>query len=160
MIRGGWPVSLQRRRRQPMDRITMQTPPIDARALAQSGVDALRRGDPHKAGEAFEGVVAAGVDDATICLGLAYACRSLTEYSAAHAAVDKALALEPRNPRALILKADCLAAEGDERAASSFYLAAIKAAPPAEELPLELRQGLSQPHAMTERYAATFATIL
>jgi tetratricopeptide (TPR) repeat protein len=138
----------------------MQTPPIDARALAQSGVDALRRGDPHKARESFERVVAAGLADATTCLGLAYACRSLKEYSAAHAAVDKALALEPRNPRALILKADYLAAEGDERAASSFYLAAIKAAPPADQLPLELRQELGRAQATCERYAAKFESFL
>ncbi len=138
----------------------MQTPPIDARALAQSGVDALRRGDPHKARESFERVLAAGLADATTCLGLAYACRSLKEYSAAHAAIDKALALEPRNPRALILKADHLAAEGDERAASSFYLAAIKAAPPADQLPLELRQELGRAQAMCERYAAKFESFL
>ena len=138
----------------------MQTPPIDARALAQSGVDALRRGDPHKARESFERAVAAGLADATTCLGLAYACRSLKEYSAAHAAIDKALALEPRNPRALILKADHLAAEGDERAASSFYLAAIKAAPPADQLPLELRQELGRAQAMCERYAAKFESFL
>ena len=138
----------------------MQTPPIDARALAQSGVEALRRGDPHKARESFERVLAAGLADATTCLGLAYACRSLKEYSAAHAAIDKALALEPRNPRALILKADHLAAEGDERAASSFYLAAIKAAPPADQLPLELRQELGRAQAMCERYAAKFESFL
>ncbi len=138
----------------------MPTPPIDARALAQSGVDALRRGDPHKARESFERAVAAGLADATTCLGLAYACRSLKEYSAAHAAIDKALALEPRNPRALILKADHLAAEGDERAASSFYLAAIKAAPPADQLPLELRQELGRAQAMCERYAAKFESFL
>ena len=138
----------------------MQTPPIDARALAQSGVDALRRGDPHKARESFERAVAAGLADATTCLGLAYACRSLKEYSAAHAAIDKALALEPRNPRALILKADHLAAEGDERAASSFYLAAIKAAPPADQLPLELPQELGRAQAMCERYAAKFESFL
>ncbi|HYS57648.1 MAG TPA: aspartyl/asparaginyl beta-hydroxylase domain-containing protein [Burkholderiales bacterium] len=138
----------------------MQTPPIDARALAQSGVEALRRGDPHKARESFERAVAAGLADATTCLGLAYACRSLKEYSAAHAAIDKALALEPRNPRALILKADHLAAEGDERAASSFYLAAIKAAPPADQLPLELRQELGRAQAMCERYAAKFESFL
>src|SRR6266571_4501324 len=138
----------------------MQTPPIDARALAQSGVEALRRGDPHKARESFERAVAAGLADATTCLGLAYACRSLKEYSAAHAAIDKALALEPRNPRALILKADHLAAEGDERAAASFYHVAVRIAPPAHELPAELRGELGRAQTMCERYAAQYEAFL
>ncbi|HEY3242350.1 MAG TPA: hypothetical protein VGM03_03280, partial [Phycisphaerae bacterium] len=122
----------------------MQMQIIDARALAQSGAEALRRGDPRKARESFERIVAAGQADAATCLGLAHACRSLNEHSAAHAAIDKALALEPRNLRALILKADHLAAEGDERAASSFYMAAVKSAPPPNELPLDLRHELGR----------------
>ena len=135
-------------------------PPIDARALAQSGIEALRRGDPRKARESFERIVAAGQADAATCLGLAYACRSLKEHSAAHAAVDKALALEPRNLRALILKADHLAAEGDERAASSFYMAAVKSAPPPNQLPLDLRNELGRAQSMCERYAAQFESFL
>jgi tetratricopeptide (TPR) repeat protein len=134
----------------------MQMQIIDARALAQSGAEALRRGDPRKARESFERIVAAGQADAATCLGLAHACRSLNEHSAAHAAIDKALALEPRNLRALILKADHLAAEGDERAASSFYMAAVKSAPPPNELPLDLRHELGRAQAMSERYAARF----
>jgi aspartate beta-hydroxylase len=135
-------------------------PPIDARALAQTGIDALRRGDPRKARESFERIVAAGQADASTCLGLAYACRSLKEHSAAHAAVDKALALDPRNLRALILKADHLAAEGDERAASSFYMAAVKSAPPANQLPVELRDELGRAQTMCQRYAARFEAYL
>ena len=138
----------------------MQMQISDARALAQSGVEALRRGEPRKARESFERIVAAGQADAATCLGLAYACRSLNEHSAAHAAIDKALALEPRNLRALILKADHLAAEGDERAASSFYMAAVKSAPPPDQLPLDLRQELSRAQAMCQRYAARFEAYL
>jgi len=138
----------------------MQMPPVDARALAQSGVEALRRGDPRQARESFERIVAAGQADAATCLGLAYACRGLNEHAAAHAAVDKALALEPRNLRALILKADHLAAEGDERAASSFYMAAIKSAPAPDQLPADLRHELSRAEAMCRRYAARFETYL
>ena len=138
----------------------MHVPPIDARTLAQSGIEALRRGDPRKARESFERIVAAGQADAAACLGLAYACRSLNEHSAAHAAVDKALALEPRNLRALILKADHLAAEGDERAASSFYMAAVKSAPPPNQLPLDLLNELGRAQSMCERYAAQFEAYL
>jgi aspartate beta-hydroxylase len=138
----------------------MQMSPIDVRAHAQSGVEALRRGDPRKARESFERIVAAGQADASTCLALAHACRALKEDAAAHAAVDKALALEPRNLRALILKADHLAAEGDERAAASFYHVAVRIAPPAHELPAELRGELGRAQTMCERYAAQYEAFL
>ncbi len=139
---------------------TMHTPTMDARSLAQSGVAALQRGDARKARETFERIVAAGLADASVCLGLAHACRGLSDSAAAVAAVDKALALEPRNFRALILKADYLAGLNNARAASSFYLAAVKAAPPANQLPPDLRSELSRAQAMCERYAGQFEVFL
>ena len=84
----------------------------------------------------------------------------LKDRPAALAAVDRALALEPGNLRALILKADLLAAEGDDRAASSFYLAALKSAPPPEQLPADLRGELGRAQALCARYAAQFEVFL
>ena len=138
----------------------MHTPPIDALALEQSAIEALRRGDARKARETFERIVAAGSADSSACLGLAYACRSLKDPAAALAAVDKALALEPRNLLALIFKADHFASTGDARAASSFYLAAVKSTPPAAQLPAELREELGRAQVMCERYAAQLQAIL
>ncbi len=140
--------------------MTIPIPPAEARALARSGAEALRRGDPRKARESFERIVAAGLADAETCLGLAHACHAMKEYAAALAAVDQALALEPRNPRALILKADHLAAEGDERAAASFYVAAIKSAPTPDQIPPDLRRELARAQAACARYAAQFETYL
>jgi hypothetical protein len=54
------------------------------------------------------------------------------------AAIDRALAADPRNVRALIAKADHFAAAGDSRSASAFYLAALRAAPPADKIPPDL----------------------
>jgi aspartate beta-hydroxylase len=133
---------------------------MDASTLARLGVDALRRGDPRAARESFERILASGNADASACLGLAYACRSLKDNPASRAAVEKALALEPRNLRALILKADHLAEDGDARAASAFYLDAIKAAPPADQLPTDLRNELTRAQAMCDRYAAQFEAFL
>src|SRR6266536_6516537 len=48
----------------------MSLPPVDARALAQSGADALRRGDARMARESFERIVAAGQADVSVCLAL------------------------------------------------------------------------------------------
>src|SRR5712675_1497103 len=95
----------------------MHHSPSDARAHARSCIEALRKGDVRQARESFERVVAAGQADASAYLGLAYACTGLKDHPAAVAAVDRALALEPRNLGALIMKADYLAALGDARAA-------------------------------------------
>jgi len=138
----------------------MQSSPIDARALRESGVEALRRGDPHAAREAFERIVAAGRADASACIGLAYACRSLNDKAASLAAVDKALSLEPRNLRALILKADHLAEAGDARSAAAFYTAATRSAPPADQLPSDLRRELERAQGMCDHYAAQFEAFL
>ena len=138
----------------------MHAPPTDTRSLARSGVEALRRGDARAARDSFERIVATGQADASACVGLAYACRSLKDSAASKAAVDKALALEPRNLRALILKADHLADEGDARAASSFYLAAVKAAPPADQLPADLRKELDRAQAMCDHFAQEFEAVL
>jgi hypothetical protein len=133
---------------------------IDVRALVRSGNEALRRGDPHGARESFERLVAAGLADVDTWLGLAYACRGLKEYAAARAAVERALALEPRNLRALILKGDHLAAEGDERAAASFYLSAVRAAPPPSQASADLRAELARAESMCEHYASKFEATL
>ncbi len=138
----------------------MSSPSIDARALAQSGADALRRGDARTARETFERIVAAGAADVSVCLGLTYACQRLNDKAAAMAAVDRALALEPRNLRALILKADQLAELGDERGASSFYQFAIRIAPPPNEMPAALRDELARAQAACDRYAGQFETFL
>src|SRR5882762_11280500 len=138
----------------------MHQPPSDARAHAQSGIEFLRKGDVRKARESFERVVAAGQADASAYLGLAYACAGLKDHPAARAAVDRALALEPRNLPALIMKADYLAALGDARAASSFYRAAVGIAPPADQLPADLRSELARAEAMCGRYAAQFSAYL
>ena len=76
------------------------------------------------------------------------------------AAADKALELEPGNLRALILKADHFAEIGDARAASSFYQVALKSAPPADQLPRDLRADLARAQAMCARYAGDFESFL
>jgi len=135
----------------------MHHPSSDARA---QGIEALRKGDARKARESFERVVAAGQADASAYLGLAYACAGLKDGRATLAAVDRALALEPRNLRALMMKADHLAAAGDARAASSFYRAVVSTAPPADQLPADLRNELARAQAMCARYAAQFEAFL
>ena len=138
----------------------MPTPPLNVRALGQSGLEALKRGDSRSARSAFEKILAEGQADASVCLALAYACRSQKDPGAALDAVDKALAQEPRNLRALIFKADLLDEIGDTHAASSYYLAAVKTAPSPDTLPPDLRDEVAHAQAMCDRYARKFETFL
>ena len=123
-----------------------------ARALAEAGVLALRKGDAANAKHLFEQIITLGAADASAFLGLAYACRRLNDSAATVNALDNALLLEPKNLRALIFKADHLAAVGDERAAVSFYLAAARiAAASTEPLPPDLQNEVARAQAMCEQ---------
>ena len=138
----------------------MARAPIDAQALAQSGADALRRGDARTARASFERVIDSGQANARSYIGLADACRRLGDAPPALAAVDKALSTEPRNLVALILKADLLVGLGDTRAAASFYQFAVRVAPPADEMPAALRDEVNRARTMCERYAGEFGAFL
>jgi len=86
--------------------------PIDARALAQAAVTALREGRHAEARRMFGQLAASGRADASVHLGLAYACLGTGDARAALAATERVLALEPGNLRALLLKADHLLRSG------------------------------------------------
>ncbi|HET7204738.1 MAG TPA: aspartyl/asparaginyl beta-hydroxylase domain-containing protein [Steroidobacteraceae bacterium] len=134
----------------------MNAPPHDGRALARAGADALRRGDGRAARELFTQATAVAPRDPGALLGLAYACRYQRDHAAAGAAADRVLALEPRNVRALVIKADSLEAAGDVKAASAFYLAALRAAPPPDQAPPDLAQELGRARAQAEQHARRY----
>lgn len=138
----------------------MSSPTFDARAITQIGFEALNRGDARKARESFERVIAAGEADAAVHAALGYACVRLDDKSAALAAAEKALAIDPRNLRALIVKGDHFAEMGDGRAAASFYQFLLKIAPPPNQLPADLRSDLVRAKEMCARYAGDFESFL
>jgi aspartate beta-hydroxylase len=134
-------------------------------ALAKSGIAALLQGDAHAARTTLDKLLATGAIDATSCVALAYACRALQDTPAMHAAIERALALEPRNLRALIFKADRLHEAGDSRAASAFYLTAVKSAAqlktlPTDPFPNSLPQALDHAQARCNQYALDFEQFL
>ncbi len=133
---------------------------LDASNLRKIGAEALRRGDAKAARDSFERLVEADQADINIWLALAGSCGRLGDLPAAHAAADKALALDAGNLRALIVKADLLAHEGDTRAASSFYLNAVRLAPPPNQLTADLRGDIERANAMCQRYAREFEGFL
>ena len=102
--------------------------PAEAEALVRDSVAALQRGDAAAARAALERVTATGRANAQIWLILATALRRLGDRVAEERALDEVLKLEPRAIRALILKGDLKADASDDRGASSFYKAALRAA--------------------------------
>lgn len=131
----------------------MESRPKDPRSLARDGMQALRAGDARRARESFEAIAAAGADDASTCTGLALACRRMEDGPAALAAIDRALAQDPRNLRALIVKADLLDWMGDAGAASSHYMAAVTYARAAGQLPPDIVPEVARAQAQCERFA-------
>ncbi len=120
----------------------------------------MRRGDAPEARACLEQAVAAGAADASTLLGLAQACRALKDDAGTRAAIDRVLAMEPRNPIALIMKADCLAETGDDRAASAFYTAAVRSAPPPAQRSPQMVQELQRAQAMCQQYAERYKRYL
>ena len=85
-------------------------------------------------------------------------------HSADLEAADRALAANPRDPRALIAKGDALADLGDGRAAASFYSSALRAAGDGKGLTAEqvaeLRRAQVAVQAQAQQFEAHLATSL
>jgi hypothetical protein len=128
----------------------------DLEAVARSGVAALQRGDAAGARSAFAQVQAAGRDTHQLRLLLAQACTAIGDALGAHAALDRVLADEPTNLYALILRGDLYDAAGDERAAVSWYQAALDQAPRAGNLPPDLLARLRGAEAAAKRASDAF----
>jgi aspartate beta-hydroxylase len=103
-------------------------PSIDRNAAFAAGKAALDAGDAKAARGHFESIVQGGRADVAAYVALAVACQRLDGAGAVDVAVGRALALEPRNLQALLIRADRLAATGDLRAAAAFYGAAVQVA--------------------------------
>lgn len=88
-------------------------------------------------------------------LALSKSERTSGSLNASLAAIDKALALQPRNAVALLMKADLLAELGDIRGSVSFYSAVTKVAASGSSSPLESAEA-RRAASMVERYAKEF----
>lgn len=121
--------------------------PLDVGSLTRSAHEALSRGEAERARALLEQVVAAGRATVETWLALAHAAMLRRDPDGKIAAIDRALALAPRDLRALIAKADHLAAAGDQRAAAAYYSTALQYAPPPDQLPPNLRDALARARA-------------
>lgn len=138
----------------------MSGAPLDDRAQAQAAVAALREGRHAEARRRFELLVAGGRADATVHLGLAYACLGTGDPGASLAATERALALDPGNLRALLLKADHLQRSGDPRAAATHYQAVVTAAAAQGQLPPDLAREVARARSMCQRHTGQFEAAL
>ncbi len=124
--------------------------------LSQAGHDALRRGNLPEARRLLGQLLQTGRAPAADSLALASVCRQLGDMQGATVALDRLLALEPRNFRGLIMRGDIYAAQDDARSASAFYVAAIQVAPPANQLALDAAQDLRRVQAIVQKNAADY----
>jgi len=129
----------------------MNNPSAEHQAQVSQAVAALQRGDGKTARETFERVIAAGYSDTSVWLGLAFACARLGDEAATLDAVDRSLALEPRNLRAILFKADFLERQGQGRRALEYFQQALKLAENAGQLPADIAQGLQRAQAAFAR---------
>jgi aspartate beta-hydroxylase len=113
-------------------------------ALTQQAVTALQAGESKKARELFEKVVASGLADTSVWLGLAFACAQSGDNAKTLDAVNTSIELEPQNLRAIIFKADHLLHLGDSRNAIEIYQQALQLASGSSNLPGDVQQGLKR----------------
>ena len=95
----------------------------------------------------------------TALLKLARDCRDRGDTAGQAAALDRLLATDQRNIPALIQRADLFAAAGDARSASSFYLMAIRSAPPSG-VSREIAVELARAKQACERFALEYQEFL
>ncbi|MET0535321.1 MAG: aspartyl/asparaginyl beta-hydroxylase domain-containing protein [Steroidobacter sp.] len=125
--------------------------PDEIRRLAEAGTAALQVGDARTARKHFEQIVATGQANAGVWLALALACNALGDQVAMLPALERALALDPHNIRALVMKGDHLVNTGQARSATAFYAAAVSAAAQARSLPPGLVPIAKHAEAMYQR---------
>ena len=120
----------------------MSQAPVDIADLTRKAQEALSRGDAGQARSMLQDVIAAGRADATTWLAMAHVALLQKDDGAKVAAIDRALAIAPRDVRVLIAKADHLTMQGDQRGAAVYYSTALQHAPSPESAPPGLRDAL------------------
>lgn len=97
--------------------------------LTRQGITALRQGDAAQARSCFASVASTPPPgESPPWFLLAQACQALGDLEGQDQALTALLGAEPRHLGGLLLMARCKAAQGDSRAASSFYTTALAVA--------------------------------
>ncbi len=102
--------------------------------LGKAGMEAMRKGDAAGARAAFDAIIADGGGDAETWLASAIAREAMGDTTSMLEALDQVFKLDNQNPRALLMKGDYLAKNGDRRAALAFYNVLNQIVPDPEQL--------------------------
>lgn len=108
-----------------MVNMALQRAPDQPIVLNAAGGHFMRVADPRRARELFQKAIAADPKSKVLWLNLAGACRALGDASAEIAAIDQALALEPRYVAALLQKGELMERNGQAKAAFFYFEAAL-----------------------------------
>jgi aspartate beta-hydroxylase len=117
---------------------------LDVRQAVAAGFAALRRADPQAALAVFSRVAASPQADASAWYGLSLVQRKIGTAAEEGAALERALALDPRHLPSLIAMGDWYVRDQDVRAATSYYRLALQLTAGQANLPAELRAELQR----------------
>ncbi len=123
--------------------------PDHAVALTQLGQAAFKQGDFATARKVFERAAAADGSKPRHWINVALACQQTKDDAAEEAALFKALAVDPQDLLALVLRGAMFERQGKAGQAAAAYGAAATVSPPLDRLSPELRPAVT--HAMNYR---------
>lgn len=131
----------------------------ELQAAWREGARALREGRAAEAAALFQRIVEAGDANAAVWTGVAMARHALGDGPGERQALEQVLRLEPRNIRALLMRADNYAAANEDKAAASFYDAVVKLAGAGAVNP-GFQAEVERAKHMLERYAEAYGASL
>lgn len=132
----------------------------DKSARGAAGMAALNAGDPATARRHFQAIIDAGGADETVWLAFALAASALKDADAANDALDRVLASQPSNLRAIVMKGDLLWDQKDHRGASTFYSRALSLVEGQADLPAAAAAELARIRTRQDEYRTALDTHL
>ena len=138
----------------------LELDPMHERSLAALGQLAFRKGDLEAARAAFQRLVTASGKDPQPWLNLALACRGLRDEKGEEDALVGALAADPADLLALILRGNLYERQARTHEAARAYGAAATVAPPMDQLHADLRPAVGHALAYRKRYDEECAAFL
>ena len=117
--------------------------PNHPQVLNSAGGHMQRTGNSARARELYQRAIAIDPKSKVLWLNLATACRSLADTGAEAAALERALALEPRYVAALLHRADLMERLGNPKAAALAFGAALDSIPPGASIPQNMASAVA-----------------
>jgi len=138
----------------------LQIDSTHARTLTALGQRAFAQGDIESARVAFQRLVDADGSDPQQWISLALACQNLRDEPGEENAIQRALAVNPTDLPALLLRGKLFERQGKNHQAARAYGAAASVSPPLERLHPDLRPAVSHALAYREKYDKDCASFL